>query len=92
MQGAEPDFNRFEDVVANIEHGESWLGENPNSKPQPALPEVPRIFESHLPHARLPKGGKVIYSLYWHFDDLQLFRGRVSLPVFAHCSVVGAVV
>ena len=90
MQGAEPDFNRLEDVIANIEHEESWLGENPNSKPQPALP---RIFESHLPHARLPKGGKIIYcfrdqkdvvySLYWHLDDLQLFRGRVSLSVFA---------
>ena len=90
MQGAEPDFEEQEDVIAWIEKSQELFGVDPDAKPQPA---EPRIFLSHLPYIRVPKGRKVIYcfrdqkdvlySLFWFADGMFALRGRVTLPIFA---------
>ena len=90
MKGAEPDFEDQNEIMAWVERSQMF-GEDPNTKPQPA---EPRLFFSHLPYNRIPKGGKLIYcfrdqedamySLYWFLDTMMSFRGRVSLPIFAN--------
>ena len=56
-------------------------------------PAEPRIFFSHLPNDRVPKGGKMIYCFrdqedalysYKFLDTMLILRGRVSLPIFAN--------
>ena len=93
MKGAEPDFEEQEEILAWVER--SMYGD-PNTKPQPA---EPRLFFSHLPYDRVPKGGKRIYcfrdqmdslySLYRFADTMMAFRGRVSLPIFASTVMKG---
>ena len=91
MKGAEPNFEEQEEIMAWVERSQSVNGEDPNTKPQPA---EPRLFFSHLPYNRIPKGGKLIhcfrdqedamYSLYRFLDTMLSLRGRVSLPIFAN--------
>ena len=91
MNGAEPDFKEQEEVVAWIERSQALYGEDPNTKLQPA---EPRLFFSHLPYNRVPKGGKLIYCyrnledamyfLYRFMDSIWSLQGRVSLLVFVN--------
>ena len=90
MNGAEPDFEDQYEIVAWVERGKMF-GVDPDTMTQPA---EPRIFFSHLPYDRVPKGGKMIYcfrdqedalySLYKFLDTMLILRGRVSLPIFAN--------
>ena len=90
MNGAEPDFEDQFEVMMWVERSRMF-GVDPDTMTQPA---EPRIFFSHLPYDRVPKGGKMIYcfrdqgdalySLYRFLDALYLLRGRVSLPIFAN--------
>ena len=90
MNGAEPDFEDQFEVMMWVERSRMF-GVDPDTMTQPA---EPRIFFSHLPYDRVPKGGKmiycfrdqedVLYSFYRFLDTMIILRGRVSLPIFAN--------
>ena len=90
MKGAEPDFEDQFEVMTWVERSQMF-GVDLDTMKQPA---EPRIFFSHLPYDRIPKGGKMIYcfrdqedalySLCKFLDAMLIFRGRVSIPIFAN--------
>ncbi len=91
VQGAEPDVeHQVPDVLGFLDLGKALFGVEPDEVQQPA---EPRLFCSHFPYIRVPKGGKLIYcfreqndamySLYTHTNSMVLLRDRVSLPLFA---------
>ena len=94
MQGAEPDFKEQTDVVCFLEASKKMFGVEPENFVQPA---EPRLFLSHLPYFRVPKGGKVIYlfrdqkdalfSMYRMFDSIAALKGRVSLAIFSQAII-----
>ena len=89
MKGAEPGFEEQEEIMAWVERSQTVYGEDPNTKPQPA---EPRLFFSHLPYNRVPKGGKLIYcfrdqedamySLYWFLDTIWSCTLRSGLSAY----------
>ena len=89
MGGSQPDFHSLEEVVPMIEFC-SLLGVDPNTVTQPAHP---RLFATHVPYDRVPRGSKVIacfrdpkdifLSLFLFLDSLLVLKGRVELSVFA---------
>ena len=90
MKGAEPEFEDQFEVMTWVERSQI-LGVDLDTMKQPA---EPRIFFSHLPYDRVPKGGKMIYcfrdqedalySFYRFADTMLVLRGRVSLPIYAN--------
>lgn len=94
-KGEEPDFEeQVPEVITILEWSQTMYNIDPNTAVQPA---EPRIYHSHLPYDKIPKGGKYIYcfrdqkdalySYYLHNDTMAFLKGRVSLPIFIDYAV-----
>ena len=90
MGGSEPNFEVQEDVITALDFCKA-LEIDPNTKPQPA---EPRLFMTHMPYLKAPKGGKLItcmrepsdllLSMYRFVATQASFKGRVALPIFCN--------
>ena len=88
MGGTEPTFLEQKDVVPMLEGSKMLFDVDPSEMIQPA---DPRLFCTHLPYSKVPKGGKMIVcfrdpkdaliSLYHYWDSMLSLKGRVEMPV-----------